>query len=118
MPELNTRQRRRRLDFAALVKTLATGAPDEQIRAEMLRVVKFIERRCGFTDKEKADIVYAGICEGMTTIKEIHEHTGLRPQEVADLVAALKVNGLVRVQMSRPVSRTGAGRPVQQIFPV
>jgi hypothetical protein len=111
--DLTHKQRRRRLDFAVLVKVLATASPDDEIKRLLNSVVQSIERRFGFTWEEKCGIVFSSIEDGSVSVREIHEQTSLREQEIKEIVNMLERNGRVRIHMATP----NGGRPAKQIFP-
>lgn len=83
-PDLTPKQRRRGLDFAEQVATLAAAAPDAVTKKELYGVVRSMRRRYGYSESEKQSIVLSMIKVGASSPADlISRNSGLvTPTEV------------------------------------
>jgi hypothetical protein len=115
LTKLSFKKRRRGLIFAELLRCAASAAPDEELKADVLRLAGSVERRYGFSPEEKKEAVMAMILNGAQTRMDLVVETGFNPQDIAQIVKSLETEGRVK---SERLSVHGTGRPSQIIKPV
>lgn len=113
--KLSFKKRRRGLVFAELLRCAASAAPDEGLRIEVLRFAGSVERRYGLSPAEKKAAVLETIRDGAQTIIDLTTETGLRPQEVDEIVTLLEAEGRIRTDR---LSIHGTGRPSRILIPI
>lgn len=75
MDEVTANDRRRLLDFAEKIATLAAETPDEITKNELYRAANSVRRRFGWTDQEKLEEIYRAIELGAMTVTDLVRET-------------------------------------------
>jgi hypothetical protein len=112
--ELTPKQRRRGLDFAALVAALASAAFDSVTKKELQRVASSIRKRFGFSEAEKVSEVLRCIKDGASSVQELIDETSFVQPDIWRITKQLEHDDLIR---SEKVMIKGTGRPTWRFFP-
>ena len=115
MAELTPKTRRRGLDFAEEIASLAAKAFDDRTKKELYAVVHSVRKRYGYTEAEKETEILRRIAMGASSVNDIVRETGFNSQDVWRIVKLLEEGRRIRSQM---LSNTGKGRPVLLFFAV
>jgi predicted transcriptional regulator len=113
---LSVKERRRRLDYAALVAKVASEAPDAETKRIVYTAVRIIEERFGFSREEKKKVLLRLITVGAASIAEIERESNFRRNDIHLLVAELVKEGSVTERWLN--GRGDRGRPAVRYFPV
>ena len=115
MADVTIKQRKRGLEIAETVATIAAGAPDAFTKKTLYRAVVSIRKEFGFSESEKEAEVLRRILIGASTVNDLVRETGFPQPDVWRITRSLEKGGLVYFQS---LSTTGNGRPATLIFPV
>jgi predicted Rossmann fold nucleotide-binding protein DprA/Smf involved in DNA uptake len=99
--KLSIKRRRRGLIFAELLRCAASAAPDEELKREVEQLAGSVERRFGFSDAEKKEVVMEMVLAGAQTINDLVAETGFNPQDVHRFLKDLSTDGRVRLDRRR-----------------
>jgi hypothetical protein len=115
MAELTYKQRRRCLDYADRVASIALDAPDRGTKRELYAVVNSIRKRYGYTDEQKRQEVWLRILDGASTIADIIAETNFHKDDVHAITKEFEIEKRVVFRQIRSGER---GRPMICIFPI
>lgn len=110
--QLTRAQRRKLLEFADKVADLAAASPEKEAKRGLNAVAAGLRRRWGFTHADKRRLVWLGLVDGATTVRDLVCELGLRTDDVSVAVQELREGGLVDVVM---LQHHKQGRPRQFI---
>ncbi len=100
--------RRQGLDFAKELAALAAKAPDALIRETIQTAAQRLRRNYGYSIEEKKVMILEAIQNGAATNADLIKETGIRRQDVQEIVLILlQENKIVR----QNYSTTEIGRP-------
>lgn len=108
MDEVTAKDRRRLLDFAEKIATLAAETPDELTKNELYRAANSVRRRFGWTDQEKLEEIYRAIELGAMTVTDLVRETAFPPAVVHWATRLLEDHKVIK---STKFSAGNKGRP-------